>query len=102
VRAGIMPRSLIWSQRRSHKDGTPGVRESKAVRMMASVAIAVSIGRDARSTPRLRHTCFLAPMMSPSQQKWVAREDGPRNTQGVKEGQGPHPTDFFLLRLAAD
>jgi hypothetical protein len=67
---------------------------------MARVAMAVSIGVGARSTPRLRHTRFLAAMVSPSHQKRVAREDGPRNTrQGVKEGQGPHPTDFFCSGL---
>jgi hypothetical protein len=81
VRAGITPRSLTWSRRRSHKGGTPGVPESG--QDDASVAIAVSIGLGARSTPRLRHTCFLAPMMSPSHQKWVARQDGPRNTAKV-------------------
>jgi hypothetical protein len=31
VRAGITPRSLIWSQRRSHKGGTPRVSESGQV-----------------------------------------------------------------------
>jgi hypothetical protein len=101
VRAGITPRSLIWSQRRSHKGGTPDVPEGGQDH---------GKGRDGRvdwrrrpinasTSPHAFPSCHGEPESS---EKGCSRRRAKKHSSRCERGSGTSSDGLFLLRLAAD